>query len=631
MELELKMGEEIFQTKVIVADGLTAELILGLDFLEEHNCTIEIGKKTLHFIDRGTSVTLQGSGEITMTIGVAMGETVQVPAYSEMEVMVNLTQTPTSGTWIMEGDTTPIIVARSLHNNSTGEIPVRLLNPTAESVTLYRRQKIGMLQEAEEELEPCLGVSAIQTSNSAQNIKAKQEMLWKLVEGGDGPLTEVNKEQLFYLLGEYADIFAISKEDLGRTAKVQHRINTGNSHPIRQPLRRIPPAKREEVRQLLKEMLDQDVIKPTNSPWASPVVIVKKKDGSPRFCVDYRKVNTVTRKDAYPLPRVDDTLDTLAGSKWFSTLDLLSGYWQVEVRPEDREKTAFCTPDGLFEFNVMPFGLCNAPATFQRLMDTVLAGLQWTNCLVYLDDVIVLGRTFKEHLSNLKEVFDKFREARLKLKASKCALCQEKVEFLGHIVSADGVATDPKKTEKVANWPVPRSRREVQQFLGLANYYRRFVQDYARIAKPLHRLTEKHTTFKWTRECEHSFENLRQNLVSAPVLAFPDCSRPFILDTDASDSGIGAVLSQVQDDGTERVIAYASRTLSKAERRYCVTRRELLAAVVFIRQFRSYLLGNKFTLRTDHGSLRWLWNFKQPEGQLARWLEKLQEYDFMHY
>ena len=335
-----------------------------------------------------------------------------------------------------------------------------------------------MLQEAEEELEPCLGVSAIQTSNPAQNIKAKQEMLWKLVEGGDGPLTEANKEQLF---------FAISKEDLGRTAKVQHRINTGNSHPIRQPLRRIPPAKREEVRQLLKEMLDQDVIKPTISPWASPVVIVKKKDGSPRFCVDYRKVNTVTRKDAYPLPRVDDTLDTLAGSKWFSTLDLLSGYWQVEVRPEDREKTAFCTPDGLFEFNVMPFGLCNAPATFQRLMDTVLAGLQWTNCLVYLDNVIVLGRTFKEHLSNLKEVFDKFREARLKLKASKCALCQEKVEFLGHIVSADGVATDPKKTEKVANWPVPRSRREVQQFLGLANYYRRFVQDYARIAKPLHR------------------------------------------------------------------------------------------------------------------------------------------------
>ena len=480
-----------------------------------------------------------------------------------------------------------------------------------------------MLQEAEEELEPCLGVSTIQTSNSAQNIKAKQEMLWKLVEGGDGPLTEANKEQLFYLLGEYADIFAISKEDLGRTAKVQHRINTGNSHLIRQPLRRIPPAKREEVRQLLKEMLDQDVIKPTNSPWASPVVIVKKKDGSPRFCVDYHKVNTVTRKDAYPLPRVDDTLDTLAGSKWFSTLDLLSGYWQVEVRPEDREKT----PDGLFEFNVMPFGLCNAPATFQRLMDTVLAGLQWTNCLVYLDDVIVLGRTFQEHLS--KEVFHKFREARLKLKASKCALCQDKVEFLGQIVSADGVATDPKKTEKVANWPVPRSRREVQQFLGLAKYYRRFVQDYARIAKPLHRLTEKNTTFKWTRECEHSFENLRQNLVSAPVLAFPDCSRPFILDTDASDSGIGAVLSQVQDDGTECVIAYASRTLSKAERRYCVTRRELLAAIVFIRQFRSYLLGNKFTLRTDHGSLRWLWNFKHPEGQLARWLEKLQEYDFI--
>ena len=229
-------------------------------------------------------------------------------------------------------------------------------------------------------------------------------------------------------------------------------------------------------------MLEKDVIQPTNSPWASPVVLVWKKDGSMRFSVDYRKVNSITRKDAYPLPRVDDTLDTLAGSQWFSTLDLLSGYWQVEVHPEDPQKTAFCTPDGLFEFEVMPFGLCNAQGTFQRLMDT---GLQWTNCLVYLDDVIILGRTFDEHLTNLKAVFDRFREAGLKLKPSKCALCQLEVEFLGHIVSAEGVATDPAKTEKVASWPVPKSRCEVQQFLGLANYYRRFVHNFAEIAKPL--------------------------------------------------------------------------------------------------------------------------------------------------
>ena len=287
----------------------------------------------------------------------------------------------------------------------------------------------------------------------------------------------------------------------------------------------------------------------------------------------------MTRKDAYPLPRVDDTLDTLSGAKWFSTLDLTSGYWQVEVEPNDREKTAFCTPDGLFEFKVMPFGLCNAPATFQRLMDLVLAGLQWSSCLVYLDDIIIVGRTFSEHLHNLQTVLTRLREAGLKLKPQKCNLCLPQVEFLGHIVSAGGISTDPRKTEKVRNWPTPTNRREVQQFLGLASYYRRFVQDFAKIAKPLHRLTEKTSKFEWTSDCQASFNSLRQKLISAPILAFPDYTKPFILDTDASDMGMGAVLSHVNDSGAERVVAYASCTLSRAEQRYCVTRKELFAVI----------------------------------------------------
>ena len=242
------------------------------------------------------------------------------------------------------------------------------------------------------------------------------------------------------------------------------------------------------------------------------------------------------------------------------------------MSPEDQEKTAFCTPEGQYEFKVMPFGLCNAPATFQRLMDMVLAGLQWTSCLVYLDDVIVPGKTFSEHLNFLRDVFGRIREAGLKLQPTKCFLCQKKVSFLGHIVSEDGVATDPSKTDKVASWPTPICRREVQQFLGLANYYRRFVKDFAKIAKPLHRLTERTTRFAWTQQCQEAFEELRRRLVSSPILAFPDFTRPFILDTDASDYGVGGVLSQIQDDGRERVIAYGSRVLSKAERRYCVTR-----------------------------------------------------------
>ena len=247
-----------------------------------------------------------------------------------------------------------------------------------------------------------------------------------------------------------------------RVGRLKHNIPTSEAAPIRQPVRRISPNQRQEVQQLLNQMLEGEVIEPSASPWASPIVLVRKKDGSTRFCVNYRKLNDVTRKDAYPLPRIDTTLDTLHGSRLFSMLDVCSGYWQVEVAEEDRPKTAFCTTEGLFQFRVMPFGLCNAPATFQRLMDLVLSGLQWGECLVYLDDVIVLGRTFQEHLRNLQLVLQRFRDSGLRLKPSKCYFFQSQVHYLGHVISRDGIATDPAKTEKVSSWPLPRSKREVQ-------------------------------------------------------------------------------------------------------------------------------------------------------------------------
>ena len=318
----------------------------------------------------------------------------------------------------------------------------------------------------------------------------------------------------------------------------------------------------------------------------------------------------------------------MSGAKWFSTLDLVSGYWQVEIEECDKEKTAFCTSEGLYQFNVMPFGLCNAPATFQRLMDTVLAGLQWDRCLVYLDDIIVVGKNFEEHLTALHLVLERLEQSGLKLKPTKCHLCQSEVQYLGHVVSAQGVAVDPSKTDRVRNWPTPQSKLEIQQFLGLASYYRRFVPDFATVAQPLHHLTEKTVSFVWNAACQCAFEELKERLTTAPILAFPDFACTFLLDTDASEYGIGAVLSQVGADGREKVVAYASRVLSKPERNYCVTRRELLAVVFFTDHFRQYLLGRPFSLRTDHQSIAWLQNFKEPQGQLARWLERLQEYEF---
>ncbi|GFU76940.1 retrovirus-related Pol polyprotein from transposon 297 [Trichonephila clavipes] len=337
-------------------------------------------------------------------------------------------------------------------------------------------------------------------------------------------------------------------------------------------------------------MQKNDIIEPSSSPWASPIVLVRKKDGSTRFCVDYRKLNDVTKKDSYPLPRINDTLDTLSGHKWFSTLDLKSGYWQVEIHPEDREKTAFTSGQGLWQFKVMPFGLCNAPATFERLMETVLKGLTFEACLIYLDDVIIGGRTFEEHLQNIRKVLSKLSDANLKLNPSKCKFFRKEVNYLGHIISAEGVR-------------------------------------FSNIARPLHKLTESKQKFQWAKECEDSFLQLKEALTSSPILIYPQPDKPFILDTDASNESVGAVLSQ-EIDGHERVVAYWSKCLSKPERNYCVTRKELLAIVKAIEHFYHYLYGQKFLLRTDHASLTWLMNFRNTEGQVARWIQRLNEYYF---
>ena len=274
----------------------------------------------------------------------------------------------------------------------------------------------------------------------------------------------------------------------------------------------------------------------------------------------------------------------------------------------------------------MPFGLCNAPSTFQRLMELVLAGLRWDICLAYLDDIVVFGRTFEEYLQRLRTVLSWLRDANLKLNPKKCQFFQQSVSFLGHVISRHGVSTDPTKIENIEKWPTPINVQKLQSFLGLASYYRRFVKGFEEIATPLHRLLQK-GTFIWSEDCDLAFNSLKQNLMSAPVLGYPQTGSTFYLDTDASKNGIGAVLSQKQRE-VERVIAYGSRSLTKAERNYCVTRRELLALVYFMRHFRAYLIGRPFVVCTDHAALQWIQGFKEPEGQVAQWLEQLQEFDF---
>ena len=332
---------------------------------------------------------------------------------------------------------------------------------------------------------------------------------------------EEEKLRLYDMLSTYADCISKGSWDLGTAKGVRHTIDTGSAQPIQVPPRRVPFHKRQEMRSQVDEMLEADIIEPSDSPWSSPVVLVAKPDGSQRFCVDYRALNSVTKRDLYPLPRCDDILESLSGAQWFSHLDLLRGYWQIDVAEKDREKTAFATPDGLYQFRKLSFGLTNAPACFMRAMHLILRGLCWSDCLVYLDDIIVFGRTLQEHRERLSLVLSRLTEAGLKINPKKCKLLCEQVVVLGHVVSGKGISTDPEKMRVIKEWPVPADESQLRAFLGTAGYYRQFVPNYAHIASPLHRACQKGDRFRWTAECTEAFLHIKRKLTNAPILAFP--------------------------------------------------------------------------------------------------------------
>jgi hypothetical protein len=337
-------------------------------------------------------------------------------------------------------------------------------------------------------------------------------------------------------------------------------------------------------------------------------------------------LNSITTKDVYPLPRIDDALSRLEGSRYFSILDMQAGYWQVEVDEQDRAKTAFITADGLYEFRVMRFGLTNAPATFQRMMDVVLAGLKWNTCLVYLDDIVVFAPTVSQHLERLETVLQRIDKAGLKLKLSKCSFLEQSLKVLGYIVNSEGLSPDPAKIAAVHDFPTPRTVKEVQGFLGLCSYYRKFVPGFAVLARALSNLTKKAQRFVWGEEQQRSFETLKTLLTTPPILAHPRYELPMEVHCDASQYGIGAVLVQ-QHEGKERVLAYASRLLSSPEINYSVSEKECLALVWSLKKFRTYIWGLKVKVVTDHHSLCWLFKKRDLAGRLARWSLQLQDLD----
>lgn len=415
----------------------------------------------------------------------------------------------------------------------------------------------------------------------------------------------------------------------GRTQILEHEIRLKpDVVPIKQRYYPRNPAMQKIINDEVKMMLKDGIIEPSSSGWSSPVVMIKKSSGKFRFCIDMRRVNESSLKDAYPLPRINSILEKLRNAKYISTLDLYRGYWQVPLAENSRPVTAFTVPGvGLFQFKVTPFGLHSSGSTFQRLLDTVIGPDLEPRAFAYLDDLVLVTQTFDEHLELLKTVFKRLIDAGLKLNADKCHFCKSELKYLGHVVNQDGIATDPEKVRAIAEFPTPRTVRSLRSFLGLASWYRRFVTGFAVVTRPLTKLLRKNARWTWDSEQESAFVELKRRLCTTPILACPDFSRTFVLQVDASNDGLGAALTQNQAS-REAVVAYASRLLSESERNFTTTEKECLALVWAVRKFRPYLEGYKFEAVTDHIALKWLMRLHEPGGRLARWIMDLQQFDF---
>ncbi|GFW09977.1 retrovirus-related Pol polyprotein from transposon 17.6 [Trichonephila clavipes] len=431
------------------------------------------------------------------------------------------------------------------------------------------------------------------------------------------------REEINSLLEKYEECFQPGGEP---TPLIEHRINTRNHLPVAVPPYRMNPSKKEILKQEIDRLLSEDIIEECESPYASPVVLIPKPNGTFRLCIDYRKLNEITIADTYHLPRMDDLLHQAKLTPFMSTLDLRAGYHQVKVHVEDQDKTEFVCPFGTYRFLRMPYGLRNAPATFQRLMNRFCNGLEDILALPYLDDIIVLSETFEKHMFDLKTIFERLLHFKLKANREKCHFTSSRVKYLGFWITQKGIEVDPEKVASILDIPPPKNVKELQSFLQTCSWFRRYIQDFAKISRPLSYLTKKKVKWQWGFDQQNAFQTLKNSLTAPPVLKQADGTKPYIIRTDASNYALGAVL--LQGEGSdEHPIEYASRLLTPAERNYSTTERGALAVVWALKKFRGYIEGTEITVASDHQPLKWLLNLKSPTGRLARWALEIQSFN----
>ena len=625
--IKLKLGGRNFHQKFYVVDGLNRNVILGRDWIVDNKVVLYFNELRSMRIGQ---VYVPLEEDIHISALVRAANTVVIKPHTAIVCRAKTQAVLDSGgkqlCQISPTDRGYLSSEPGLELQKTvvemrrdRMFPVLISNRTNKTFRVKRGSVIGKLEKLSEEHI----VNSIQEMGEEKE-KARGDWL------DDVTAPEAFEDDVRDLVRGNKDLFAQSDAELGHTDTVRMKIDTGEHPPIKMKPYRTPLNKRTVIDNAVDEMLEAGIIRRSRSPWSFPVVVVDKKDGSKRFCVDFRQLNKITKPISYPLPVIDDILARLGKAKYFTTLDLKSGYWQVLMDETDREKTAFACHRGLFEFLVMPFGLSGAPPVFMELMNIVLEGLE-DFAIPYLDDIIIFSASPDEHLSHLRAVFNKIREHGLKMKLKKCNFFQTETKYLGFTINGEGIKPDPENVEAIREMAAPCNVREVRGFIGTCSYYRRFIPNFSEIAQPLIGLTKKFARFKWTAQCQKAFDYLKDSLSVVPLLVYPDTQKPYILYTDASDTCIGAVLTQKGEDGegkeVEKPIYFLSHKLSDTQCRWSTIEKEAYAIHYSLQKLDHYLHGAEFIVRTDHKPLKYLLESPMQNRKVQMWALSIAGYN----
>lgn len=628
---------QVVLVEACIVEGCVDEFLVGVDFMKQHQALMDFSRNEVRYDDKGEHVVIpfrtdgdDGDAKVA-AVRLAASARLEKDAVVPIRVCVAAPDGE-EGLFIPTYHTGPVMLAATVTKATGGTALVPAINLRGDSIKLPGRKELGVWVPVDGELEVLSLNGALETDKISEWLASLGDTETPLNDENEvniGVEDCTARELVIRMLRVYRELLMHQGDCPPATAlPVQHHIDTGDTRPIMLKRRRHAQTEDAVIEENVEKMLAAGVIEESNGAWGFPVVLVRKKDGEIRFCIDYRALNSVTKRDVYPLPRIDETLETLGGATLFTTLDLKAGYWQIEVAPDDRDKTAFTTKQGLYRFVRMPFGLTNAPSTFQRVMNGVLRGLTWQTCLVYLDDIVIFTRGgIERHIAQVAAVLERLAVAGLTLKLRKCVFAAKSMEYLGHLLSGEGVRPVERLIHAVREFPRPRDPVEIKRFVHLAGYYRKFVDSFGSIVAPLTRLLKKDARWEWTEDQEFAFERVKAALTAEPLLIYPNFALPFRLVTDASMVGLGACLMQDQGRGWQP-ISYASKVNSDAEAKYSITELECLAVVWAVKLYRPYLYGRQFEILTDHSALRWLMTRPNPAGRLHRWSLTLQEYEF---